>query len=285
MNCQYCETHNESDDHRCKRCGRRLHTDATPSFPVNHGNLAAAFDRSPRTEAEASATAAPGLRLVAPQTAPPSTPRQQPTYQGSLFGPQEVTSAPVRRAERSTQPAPRVKRDKTAQQQLNFDETRNEGSRTLRTSVEAAIYCNATAAPAPLRVAACLADLFIGATAVGLLLATINYSGQGIAVGGLPPLVYLAGVASVALLYRVLFCMGNGDTPGTRWAGLRVLNFDGRRPTRQQRFYRLAGGIISVIASGLGVIWALFDEEKLTWHDHMSKTFPAVADDSPLRRY
>jgi hypothetical protein len=24
----------------------------------------------------------------------------------------------------------------------------------------------------------------------------------------------------------------------------------------------------------LGMLWALVDEEALTWHDHMSKTFP-----------
>ena len=28
------------------------------------------------------------------------------------------------------------------------------------------------------------------------------------------------------------------------------------------------------IFGGLGLVWALVDEENLTWHDHISKTFP-----------
>jgi uncharacterized RDD family membrane protein YckC len=57
-----------------------------------------------------------------------------------------------------------------------------------------------------------------------------------------------------------------------------VVNFDGHRPSRRQRFYRLAGGAVGVVAAGMGLLWAIFDEERLTWHDHISKTFPTVAD-------
>jgi hypothetical protein len=32
---------------------------------------------------------------------------------------------------------------------------------------------------------------------------------------------------------------------------------------------------------GLGMFWALMDEEGLTWHDHMSRTFPTVQDPNP----
>jgi hypothetical protein len=31
---------------------------------------------------------------------------------------------------------------------------------------------------------------------------------------------------------------------------------------------------VSFIAAGIGLLWALVDEERLTWHDYMSKTFP-----------
>ena len=49
---------------------------------------------------------------------------------------------------------------------------------------------------------------------------------------------------------------------------------DGRNPNREQRVYRMAAGCLSVMAAGLGLMWALVDEESLTWHDHISKTFP-----------
>jgi hypothetical protein len=52
------------------------------------------------------------------------------------------------------------------------------------------------------------------------------------------------------------------------------VDFDGRRPDREQRRMRLVAGLLSLSAAGLGLVWALVDEENLTWHDHISKTFP-----------
>ncbi len=78
----------------------------------------------------------------------------------------------------------------------------------------------------------------------------------------------------MVFLYRVLWCLGGGDTPGMRFAGLRLVDFDGRRPEREQRTIRLAASLLSIISAGLGLVWALVDEESLTWHDHISKTFP-----------
>ena len=85
------------------------------------------------------------------------------------------------------------------------------------------------------------------------------------------------GALCMASVYQnsfILFCIGNGDTPGMQLLGLQLVNFDGHEPTRKQRVYRLLGGLVSAVAAGLGLIWALVDEERLAWHDHMSKTFP-----------
>jgi uncharacterized RDD family membrane protein YckC len=86
---------------------------------------------------------------------------------------------------------------------------------------------------------------------------------------------FLVGVAVViGMFYRFLWSLANGDTPGMRFAGLRLVDFDGRRPDREQRGVRQVAGILSVLSAGLGLVWALVDEESLTWHDHISKTFP-----------
>jgi hypothetical protein len=37
---------------------------------------------------------------------------------------------------------------------------------------------------------------------------------------------------------------------------------------------RQLASVLSLISAGLGLVWALVDEENLTWHDHISKTFP-----------
>jgi len=78
----------------------------------------------------------------------------------------------------------------------------------------------------------------------------------------------------MGLFYRFLWVLGNGETPGMRFAGLRLVNFDGRSPDRDQRAFRQVSTLLSFLSAGLGLVWALVDEENLTWHDHISKTFP-----------
>jgi uncharacterized RDD family membrane protein YckC len=83
-----------------------------------------------------------------------------------------------------------------------------------------------------------------------------------------------AAAVLIAIFYRLVCCLGNMDTPGVQWTGMRLVDFDGRLPTRRARARRIGGGLLSLISVGLGLFWALFDEGKLTWHDHMSGTFP-----------
>jgi len=80
----------------------------------------------------------------------------------------------------------------------------------------------------------------------------------------------------LTLLYRAAFCFAEIDTPGTRAAGLRLLTFEGRIPGRRARIQRMLGGLVSVLSLGIGLAWGLLDEEHLTWHDHISRTFPTI---------
>ena len=145
---------------------------------------------------------------------------------------------------------------------------------SLGTEVEAVIYCDAPVALPVHRLMAVAADASMIAIALGLFLAIFYLSGGRI-VFTKSSLMLLGGViAAVVFLYRMLWCLGGGDTPGMRFAGLRLVDFDGRRPEREQRTIRLAASLLSVVSAGLGLVWALVDEENLTWHDHISKTFP-----------
>ncbi len=112
------------------------------------------------------------------------------------------------------------------------------------------------------------------AIALGLFLAIFYLAGGRLAFT--KPSLFLFGgvICGVVLLYRLLWCLGGGDSPGMRFAGLRLVDFDGRRPQREQRTIRLAASVLSIVSAGLGLVWALVDEESLTWHDHISKTFP-----------
>lgn len=55
---------------------------------------------------------------------------------------------------------------------------------------------------------------------------------------------------------------------------LTLINFDGYPPDSASRWLRYLGACLGYCAGGLGLLWALLDEESLAWHDHISKTFP-----------
>lgn len=85
---------------------------------------------------------------------------------------------------------------------------------------------------------------------------------------------YGAILAVLWIFYHAFFCAFGSDTPGMRSVRLRLLNFDGHEPSREQRWQRLGGSCLSLAAAGLGLVWTLVDEESLGWQDHISKTFP-----------
>ena len=62
-------------------------------------------------------------------------------------------------------------------------------------------------------------------------------------------------------------------TPGMRYAGIELNTFSGYTTSRGQRCGRLLALLLSVLPLGLGMVWALFDDGGLTWHDRLSKTY------------
>jgi uncharacterized RDD family membrane protein YckC len=140
-----------------------------------------------------------------------------------------------------------------------------------------ALYCDARVAqPTHRAIAAALDGAFVLlGTAMFLLLAF--FGGVDFGLIGNFILLPAAIAAVVIVLYRGLWCLVNRDTPGMRFAGLRLVDFDGRTPRRDRRIVRQFAGMLSLLSAGVGLVWALVDEESLTWHDHISKTFPTTA--------
>ncbi len=81
------------------------------------------------------------------------------------------------------------------------------------------------------------------------------------------------GLMVAGVLYMTLFYVLANGTPGMRYAGLSLCTFDGQSPTRLQRGIRLVALLLSVLPAGLGVLWAIFDEDHLGWHDRLSATY------------
>ncbi len=95
----------------------------------------------------------------------------------------------------------------------------------------------------------------------------------------------------ILVFYWIFYLRYIGETAGMMWAGLHLVTFDARAPDESQRWARALGMVLSCAALGLGFAWSLGDEEKLTWHDRISKTYVSTvpppsqaASGSPFRR-
>jgi len=265
MECRYCQTSNSKDDHRCRRCGRRL-----PNMPVYTGSSAAA---------PALSYDARNVAVVSRTVADP--PRRQITYQASLFSSRELprvvpfetlapgSTEPQGRKPPIAPPRQRVRKVIPGQQSLEF----SSPPRHSRAS-DGTIYCDAPVAVTTHRVLAAALDAAVIVMSVALFGVVFRLAGGQVVLNSKTVPIYLAAAAGVTIFYRLLWCCACGDSPGMRWSRLALINFDGQAPTRKQRLTRTLSGFLSLAAGGLGLLWSLVDEETLTWHDHISKTFP-----------
>jgi uncharacterized RDD family membrane protein YckC len=86
----------------------------------------------------------------------------------------------------------------------------------------------------------------------------------------------IVGGATLALFYAqyfTLFTTLGGQTPGMMLSKLRVVSFDGSDPTPRQLLWRSFGYLVSGGTAILGFLWALWDEDHLTWQDRISQTY------------
>lgn len=279
MTCQHCQTWILDDDHRCRRCGRRVRV--TPSrispatYPIAATATAPAYDFEPEV-IQPPAEAGPAQQPLF--AGPGSVPRVIPF--DSLTSPAERDAIRQRAAETQRPTAvrsaridakrPRAKRNQLEDQRpLEFQEPERLLSGNASRSL-----CDAPVATAGIRVQAALIDTLLMAAGCLPGVCLFVYAG-----GSLPldrhaiPFLALA-MLTVPLLYKLLWALAGNDSPGVRAAGLELVDFDGKRPSKAQRYGRLFGSGLSFLAAGVGMLWALIDEDKLTWHDHMSGTFP-----------
>ena len=273
MTCRYCETVNAEGWTRCRKC------DAPLGAPVIQ----------PRSSRRRAAATAPLAEIPArsPQAGPgQATPAQpapfhpRPAFQQSLFRGEETAKVISIRPGAESRPragrgsgqratvsgAPRYR-----QQELRLADT----ATAARLHVgEGVVSCNAPVAGVTHRVLAFAADLALVAIASGGVFLGLVFWG-GVPLAGKQGMLFgAAGFLLVWVLYQLLWCAANLDSPGMNWARLRLLDFSGFRPARRQRFIRLAVFCLGTLAVGLGQAWALVDEEGLTWQDHVSETFP-----------
>jgi uncharacterized RDD family membrane protein YckC len=113
--------------------------------------------------------------------------------------------------------------------------------------------------------------------ACGGFLALFGSLGGHFAFSKLSVAVYTASFAIVYLQYFSLFTVFGGTTPGMMLRGLRVVDFGGEEPSPRQFLLRAAGYMLSAGTFFLGFLWSQWDEDELTWHDRISRTYLSSA--------
>ena len=95
-----------------------------------------------------------------------------------------------------------------------------------------------------------------------------------------PPRLQMLGLAAGLsslfwAVYQYLLVVYSGTTPGLRLARLELARFDGSRPGRQLRRWRVIASLLSAASLGMGYAWVFLDEDSLCWHDRITHTYLA----------
>lgn len=272
MECGYCRYGNPEGAHRCARCGR--------PFPAPL--------RSVRLRAvQAAAAAVAPVPLDAPRSATRSRRRQVIPQQQWLFeelrpripaGTKVIPFDALAGGPPASKPGPRARvprrlapENVPLQQALDFLPELPPAPRPC-SAVPASVNCDAPVATLQARLQAAFLDLAVSLSA-WVLFAAIFLAGTG---GGAPraPTAGALGAAFVLIfLFYKLLAAFSGASCGMRWTDLAWVDFDGRPLTLSQRLGRLAAAAVSVLPAGFGLLWVLLNEERLGFHDHISKSF------------
>ncbi len=298
MHCQYCGSINGEDDHRCLRCGRRIAGFAIAAPTSYIGATALAVSASPEQDRDfaperAESPEQPALfqqpktsRLPAQKVIPFEEIQRQAA--GRFGNPADVAqpiqqnASAVPRTQARRQP-PSSGRPQTSQGNLDLRPNSSHGERLLATGVTAQVSGDGRVAPPMRRVTAGAMDVSmvligfagfaVAAHFAGPLFGATASTGFGVGKTGLITLA--SSMVLISIFYGLLFAMARRETAGMNWTNLRLVTFDGRPLDTRERAIRFVAAWLSYCSGGLGLLWALADEESLAFHDHISKTYPA----------
>ena len=85
-------------------------------------------------------------------------------------------------------------------------------------------------------------------------------------------IIHQVTLSVVAYVFLVGFWSTKGRTLGMQSWGLQLESIDGSVPGIGAATIRFVTACLSWAALGLGFLWQLWDPERLTWHDRLSRT-------------
>ncbi len=263
-----CGTTFSDDEHRCPHCGRRVQTILLPD------SVSTATATRP----------APELAVVPDSRVEGGKPRQPNLFGGQKVVPFETLVSTRRQYGRRRdtarpQPEPRAA-VRPAQQALEL-------RAPAAAFAPAAEYGDARIAGVGLRARAAALDALICVLGLSVFAATFYLMGGSFSFSRAALPWWIAAAAGLVTAYHLFFAAVGRNTAGMSHFRIAVVTFDGVAANSTVRIARLLSAIFGTAALGLGLVWALFDDEQLAWHDHITKTFPTPLDREPgtLRRH
>ncbi|HEY4354860.1 MAG TPA: RDD family protein [Acidobacteriaceae bacterium] len=116
----------------------------------------------------------------------------------------------------------------------------------------------------------CLLGAFVGFAAV-----VAEIAGPKLLELPRPLMGACAGCVLLAMyvLYQMLFFSFAEATPGMRYARIGLCTFSDQNPTRKAMRRRVLATLLAASPLGIGLAWAFMDEQRLGWHDRMSRMY------------
>jgi uncharacterized RDD family membrane protein YckC len=128
--------------------------------------------------------------------------------------------------------------------------------------------------PAPLmqRLVSGLVDAGIVFVATGAFALTFAISAEEMPQSRMTMVCMLAAAGIFWLVFQYIFLIFSHRTPGMNMAELELCTFAGGATSTLEQRNRALASTLSAAAMGLGFAWALVDEDRLGWHDRISRT-------------
>ena len=206
------------------------------------------------------------------QKQPSARPQPSATFRTPLQDPAPPAPARKTHARKLTPPV--------EQGTLDFIPAAPAKNRRLKTDVDAQIFCEQPVATPTHRFVAACVDAGLILVGFGVLVLAFQLMGGSFGEGKIFWLGLGGALTTVSLFYGLLWAIVGRETAGMSFTDLQLITFDGFPVDGRSRAARVASTWLSFCSGGLGLVWALADEETLTWQDHISKTFPTIRETS-----
>jgi uncharacterized RDD family membrane protein YckC len=271
MTCSFCGSRNNDGEHRCGKCGRRPGDTLNGEINLLRTEGALATQLAPSPRAAAAPAPRPVVRAVQQSLFPD---RQSNLIQFSEYAPQRPAAKTQPTAKGPSKPRSGYRRRTVPEGQgsLNFT-PQPAAPRTLSTTVEAVVSCDFPVATMMHRAVAAALDWSVALIGFGFFLVVFFAMGGEFSWNRVNLMVFGGALLLMGFSYGLTWALLGADSFGMRCAGLRLITFEGFPLERKQRVIRFAGSCLS-FGTLLGQLWGLWDEESLTWQDHISETFP-----------